>query len=48
MIKLYFASNGPCIIYLFLFFTGKTIIQMIEMGTSARCLWDPVLGRPGE
>ena len=44
--KLFFRSNRPCIIYLFLLFTRRTNIQKFQTGTSAKRLRDPVAGRP--
>ena len=48
MIKLYLRSNSPCITYLFLFFTGRTSTQNIQMGTSMGRLRHPVLGPLGD
>ena len=46
MKKLFFRSNSPCIIYLFLLFTGRANIQKFETVTSTGHLRDSVAGRP--
>ena len=46
MQKLFLRSNSSCITYLCLFFTERTNIQKISMGTSTGHLQYPVVGRP--
>ena len=48
MKKEYFRCNSPCFIHLLLFFTGKTNIRKLSMGTSTERLWDSVVGPPGD
>ena len=48
MKKMIFRCNSLCFTHLYLFFTGKTNIQKLWIGTSSRRLQDLVAGRPGD